>query len=76
MKWSGFSSFGPAFNDELSGQVQFHGFSQFLWIKPGTVARSGVVPDTRLDARNIYCQSDLEKNKFHYVWLFKHQHKL
>ena len=51
--------------EDLSGQVQFHGFSQFLRFKPGTVAWSGAVPDIRVDCWDISCQSDFDKNKIH-----------
>ena len=48
--------------EDLSGQVQFHGFSQFLWIKPGPLAWAGDVSITGVDRRDISCHSDFEKN--------------
>ena len=67
--WIGFCFFLQCWSqseEDFSGQVQFHGFSQFLWFKPGTVAWSGAVSDIRVAGRDISCQSDFEKNKVHY----------
>ena len=70
-KWDGYSAFSLVFNQEvrvnseedLSGQVQFHGFSQFLWVKPGPMAWSGLVSDSGVDGRHIFLKSVSDTNK-------------
>ena len=62
-KWDASSMFSLMFNHEVKvkktsvDKFNFYGFSQFLRVKPGTVAWNGIVSDNGVDGWDISCQS-------------------